>query len=139
MSSKTTIGITSCLCLLLLLAYACQNDSSYKDEYILLLEEKISKNTENSNLEENVHILSRAEVLLQVDGIIDFACDDRSKLIERKVMQNNRSDWFVLLTLRTDSIDSFGFDIERTLLLNGKVENGIFQILELNKLIEACE
>ena len=123
---------------LILLAYGCQTDRTYSDEYIQLLEERI--NTISSTQEEEPSdVLSQQEILQQVEEVIDFACGSEKLVQDIRVRQNAVNEWSVLVELQTDSIDQYGFLVSTRVLLEGEVNQGILEIANVNNLINACK
>ena len=123
---------------LILLAYGCQTDRTYRDEYIQLLEERI--NTISSTQEEEPSdVLSQQEILQQVEEVIDFACGSEKLVQDIRVRQNAVNEWSVLVELQTDSIDQYGFLVSTRVLLEGEVNQGILEIANVNNLINACK
>lgn len=123
---------------LILLAYGCQTDRTYRDEYIQLLEERI--NTLSPLPEEaSSDDLSQQEILDQVEEVIDFACGSEKLVKDIRVRQNAINEWSVLVELETDSIDPYGFLVSTRVLLEGEVNQGILEIANVNNLIDACK
>lgn len=122
---------------LILLAYGCQTDRTYRDEYIQLLEERI--NSISPALEEAPSdLLSQQEIMEQVEEVIDFACGSENLVKDIRVRQNALNEWSILVELQTDSIDSYGFLVSTRVLLEGEVNRGILEIANVSNLINAC-
>jgi hypothetical protein len=122
---------------LILLAYGCQTDRTYRDEYIQLLEERI--NSISPALEEAPSdLLSQQEIMEQVEEVIDFACGSENLVKDIRVRQNALNEWSILVELQTDSIDPYGFLVSTRVLLEGEVNRGILEIANVSNLINAC-
>ena len=122
---------------LILLAYGCQTDRTYRDEYIQLLEERI--NSISPALEEAPSdLLSHQEIMEQVEEVIDFACGSENLVKDIRVRQNALNEWSILVELQTDSIDPYGFLVSTRVLLEGEVNRGILEIANVSNLINAC-
>jgi len=122
---------------LILLAYGCQTDRTYRDEYIQLLEERI--NSISPALEEAPSdVLSQQEIMEQVEEVIDFACGSENLVKDIRVRQNALNEWSILVELQTDSIDPYGFLVSTRVLLEGEVNRGILEIANVSNLINAC-
>jgi citrate lyase beta subunit len=123
---------------LILLAYGCQTDRTYRDEYIQLLEERI--NSISPALEEAPSdLLSQQEIMEQVEEVIDFACGSENLVKDIRVRQNALNEWSILVELQTDSIDPYGFLVSTRVLLEGEVNRGILEITNVSNLINACK
>ena len=123
---------------LILLAYGCQTDRTYRDEYIQLLEERI--NSISPALEEAPSdVLSQQEIMEQVEEVIDFACGSENLVKDIRVRQNALNEWSILVELQTDSIDPYGFLVSTRVLLEGEVNRGILEITNVSNLINACK
>ena len=122
---------------LILLAYGCQTDRTYRDENIQLLEERI--NSISPALEEAPSdVLSQQEIMEQVEEVIDFACGSENLVKDIRVRQNALNEWSILVELQTDSIDPYGFLVSTRVLLEGEVNRGILEIANVSNLINAC-
>tara|TARA_Y100000385_G_scaffold122170_1_gene126967 strand:+ start:284 stop:700 length:417 start_codon:yes stop_codon:yes gene_type:complete len=138
MTTRLIVGMLGIFVTLILLAYGCQTDRTYRDEYIQLLEERI--NTISSTQEEEPSdVLSQQEILQQVEEVIDFACGSEKLVQDIRVRQNAVNEWSVLVELQTDSIDQYGFLVSTRVLLEGEVNQGILEIANVNNLINACK
>ena len=138
MTTRLIVGMLGIFVTLILLAYGCQTDRTYRDEYIQLLEERI--NTLSPLPEEaSSDILSQQEILEQVEEVIDFACGSEKLVKDIRVRQNAVNEWSVLVELETDSIDPYGFLVSTRVLLEGEVNQGILEIAHVNNLIDACK
>lgn len=138
MTTRLIVGMLGIFVTLILLAYGCQTDRTYRDEYIQLLEERI--NTLSPLPEEaSSDLLSQQEILEQVEEVIDFACGSEKLVKDIRVRQNAVNEWSVLVELETDSIDPYGFMVSTRVLLEGEVNQGILEIANVNNLIDACK
>ena len=123
---------------LILLAYGCQTDRTYRDEYIQLLEERINSISPAPE-EAPSDLLSQQEIMEQVEEVIDFACGSENLVKDIRVRQNALNEWSILVELQTDSIDPYGFLISTRVLLEGEVNRGILEIANVSNLINACK
>jgi len=123
---------------LILLAYGCQTDRTYRDEYIQLLEERINSISPAPE-EAPSDLLSQQEIMEQVEEVIDFACGSENLVKDIRVRQNALNEWSILVELQTDSIDSYGFLVSTRVLLEGEVNRGILEITNVSNLINACK
>lgn len=137
MTTRLIVGMLGIFATLILLAYGCQTDRTYRDEYIQLLEERI--NSISPALEEAPSdLLSQQEIMEQVEEVIDFACGSENLVKDIRVRQNALNEWSILVELQTDSIDSYGFLVSTRVLLEGEVNRGILEIANVSNLINAC-
>ena len=123
---------------LILLAYGCQSDRTYRDEYIQLLEERINSISPAPE-EAPSDLLSQQEIMEQVEEVIDFACGSENLVKDIRVRQNALNEWSILVELQTDSIDPYGFLVSTRVLLEGEVNRGILEITNVSNLINACK
>jgi hypothetical protein len=123
---------------LILLAYGCQTDRTYRDEYIQLLEERINSISPAPE-EAPSDLLSQQEIMEQVEEVIDFACGSENLVKDIRVRQNALNEWSILVELQTDSIDPYGFLVSTRVLLEGEVKRGILEITNVSNLINACK
>jgi len=123
---------------LILLAYGCQTDRTYRDEYIQLLEERINSISPAPE-EAPSDLLSQQEIMEQVEEVIDFACGSENLVKDIRVRQNALNEWSILVELQTDSIDPYGFLVSTRVLLEGDVNRGILEITNVSNLINACK
>ena len=123
---------------LILLAYGCQADRTYRDEYIQLLEERINSISPAPE-EAPSDLLSQQEIMEQVEEVIDFACGSENLVKDIRVRQNALNEWSILVELQTDSIDPYGFLVSTRVLLEGEVNRGILEIANVSNLINACK
>lgn len=123
---------------LILLAYGCQTDRTYRDEYIQLLEERINSISPAPE-EAPTDLLSQQEIMEQVEEVIDFACGSENLVKDIRVRQNALNEWSILVELQTDSIDPYGFLVSTRVLLEGEVNRGILEITNVSNLINACK
>tara|TARA_B110000503_G_scaffold85096_1_gene129434 strand:+ start:1113 stop:1529 length:417 start_codon:yes stop_codon:yes gene_type:complete len=137
MTTRYTIGTLGVFVSLLMLAYGCQSDRSYRDEYIELLEERIDIILDSPEKSGEIQ-LTQKDVLNQVVDAIDFACGSDKTIRDIRVRKNAPTSWSVLVELNTDSIDDYGFPVTTKILLEGEENLGILEISNINNLIEAC-
>ena len=123
---------------LILLAYGCQTDRTYRDEYIQLLEERVNSISPAPE-EAPSDLLSQQEIMEQVEEVIDFACGSENLVKDIRVRQNALNEWSILVELQTDSIDPYGFLVSTRVLLEGEVNRGILEITNVSNLINACK
>ena len=138
MTTRLIVGMLGIFVTLILLAYGCRADRSYRDEYIQLLEDRINAMTPALE-DEPSNLLSQQDILKQVEEVIDFACGSEKLITDIRVRQNAVNEWSVLVELQTDSIDPYGFLVSERILLEGAVDQGILEIANLNNLIKACK
>lgn len=138
MTTRLIVGMLGIFVTLILLAYGCRADRTYRDEYIQLLEDRINAMTPAPE-DESSNLLSQQDILKQVEEVIDFACGSEKLVTDIRVRQNAVNEWSVLVELQTDSIDPYGFLVSERILLEGAVDQGILEIANLNNLIKACK
>ncbi len=139
MNTRLLIGTLGIFTSLILLAYGCSADRSYRDEYIQLLEEKLSnQSTAPEAIEEK--LIDEDDVRAQVIDVLNFACGSSSSIQDIRVRQSSKEDWSVIVVLETDSIDKFGFNVQKKIYLEGSAEaGGIIEFENLDKLLSECE
>lgn len=138
MTTRLIVGMLGIFATLILLAYGCQTDRTYRDEYIQLLEERINSISPAPE-EAPSDLLSQQEIMEQVEEVIDFACGSENLVKDIRVRQNALNEWSILVELQTDSIDSYGFLVSTRVLLEGEVNRGILEITNVSNLINACK
>ena len=137
MTTRLIVGMLGIFATLILLAYGCQTDRTYRDEYIQLLEERINSISPAPE-EAPSDLLSQQEIMEQVEEVIDFACGSENLVKDIRVRQNALNEWSILVELQTDSIDPYGFLVSTRVLLEGEVNRGILEIANVSNLINAC-
>jgi|SaaInl85LU_5_DNA_1037374.scaffolds.fasta_scaffold03011_8 hypothetical protein len=138
MTTRLIVGMIGIFATLILLAYGCQTDRTYRDEYIQLLEERINSISPAPE-EAPSDLLSQQEIMEQVEEVIDFACGSENLVKDIRVRQNALNEWSILVELQTDSIDPYGFLVSTRVLLEGEVNRGILEIANVSNLINACK
>ena len=138
MTTRLIVGMLGIFATLILLAYGCQSDRTYRDEYIQLLEERINSISPAPE-EAPSDLLSQQEIMEQVEEVIDFACGSENLVKDIRVRQNALNEWSILVELQTDSIDPYGFLVSTRVLLEGEVNRGILEIANVSNLINACK
>ncbi|MDA9946039.1 MAG: hypothetical protein P8H60_02875 [Schleiferiaceae bacterium] len=138
MTTRLIVGMLGIFATLILLAYGCQTDRTYRDEYIQLLEERINSISPAPE-EAPSDLLSQQEIMEQVEEVIDFACGSENLVKDIRVRQNALNEWSILVELQTDSIDPYGFLVSTRVLLEGEVNRGILEIANVSNLINACK
>jgi len=138
MTTRLIVGMIGIFATLILLAYGCQTDRTYRDEYIQLLEERINSISPAPE-EAPSDLLSQQEIMEQVEEVIDFACGSENLVKDIRVRQNALNEWSILVELQTDSIDPYGFLVSTRVLLEGEVNRGILEITNVSNLINACK
>ncbi|MDA8816885.1 hypothetical protein N9O59_02785 [Schleiferiaceae bacterium] len=138
MTTRLIVGMLGIFATLILLAYGCQTDRTYRDEYIQLLEERINSISPAPE-EAPSDLLSQQEIMEQVEEVIDFACGSENLVKDIRVRQNALNEWSILVELQTDSIDPYGFLVSTRVLLEGEVNRGILEITNVSNLINACK
>jgi hypothetical protein len=138
MTTRLIVGMFGIFATLILLAYGCQTDRTYRDEYIQLLEERINSISPAPE-EAPSDLLSQQEIMEQVEEVIDFACGSENLVKDIRVRQNALNEWSILVELQTDSIDPYGFLVSTRVLLEGEVNRGILEIANVSNLINACK
>ena len=138
MTTRLIVGMLGIFATLILLAYGCQTDRTYRDEYIQLLEERINSISPAPE-EAPSDLLSQQEIMEQVEEVIDFACGSENLVKDIRVRQNALNELSILVELQTDSIDPYGFLVSTRVLLEGEVNRGILEIANVSNLINACK
>jgi len=138
MTTRLIVGMLGIFATLILLAYGCQTDRTYRDEYIQLLEERVNSISPAPE-EAPSDLLSQQEIMEQVEEVIDFACGSENLVKDIRVRQNALNEWSILVELQTDSIDPYGFLVSTRVLLEGEVNRGILEITNVSNLINACK
>jgi len=139
MNTRLLLGTLGIFITFIILAYGCSSDRTYRDEYIQLLEEKLSNHSSSHEIIEEKEI-DEDDVRAQVIDVLNFACGTSSSIKDIRVRQSSLDNWSVIVVLETDSIDNFGFNVQRRIFLEGSVvDGGIVEFENINKLLLECE
>ncbi|MEY2970832.1 MAG: hypothetical protein RLZZ599_1205 [Bacteroidota bacterium] len=138
MNTRLLLGTLGIFTTLILLAYSCSSDRSYRDEYIQLLEEKLANQSLPESLEVSTE-LTEEDVRIQTLDLLSFACGSSSQISDVRVRKSAQDKWSVLVVLSSDSIDQYGFEVYDKIFLTGVVNGDILEFKNLEELIEICE
>lgn len=136
MQVKSFLQLTTLVLFVAAVVMSLGNRQNYRDDYIRLLEDRLS--TDNVDVTLLDEPLDAYEIQRQLREIIDFACQDFSTVKSIKSRKNSPDEWAVMITLDTDSIDAFGEIYEQRIYLTAIDNQGIVEVLDMNKLIELC-
>lgn len=136
MQVKSFLQLTTLVLFVAAVVMSLGNRQNYRDDYIRLLEDRLS--TDNVDVTLLYEPLDAYEIQRQLREIIDFACQDFSTVKSIKSRKNSPDEWAVMITLDTDSIDVFGEIYEQRIYLTAIDNQGIVEVLDMNKLIELC-
>jgi hypothetical protein len=136
MQVKSFLQLTTLVLFVAAVVMSLGNRQNYRDDYIRLLEDRLS--TDNVDVTLLYEPLDAYEIQRQLREIIDFACQDFSTVKSIKSRKNSPDEWAVMITLDTDSIDAFGEIYEQRIYLTAIDNQGIVEVLDMNKLIELC-
>jgi len=123
---------------LIVLTYGCSADRSYRDEYIQLLEEKLSNQT-LPEVQEISDELSEDDVRMQAMDLLAFACGNTPMVSEVRVRKSSQEQWSVIVVIATDSIDPYGFEVYDKVYLSGTINGDVIDFKNVEALISRCE
>lgn len=138
MNTRILIATLGIFVTLTVLTYGCSADRSYRDEYIQLLEEKLSNQT-LSEFEEISDELSEDDVRMQAMDLLAFACGNTSMVSEVRVRKSSKEHWSVIVVIATDSIDPYGFEVYEKIYLSGILNGDVLDFKNVEALIARCE
>jgi hypothetical protein len=138
MNTRILIATLGIFVTLIVLTYGCSADRSYRDEYIQLLEEKLSNQT-LPEVQEISDELSEDDVRLQAMDLLAFACGNTPMVSEVRVRKSSKEQWSVIVVIATDSIDPYGFEVYEKIYLSGILNGDVLDFKNVEALIARCE
>jgi len=139
MNARIFIATLGIFITLIVLTYGCSADRSYRDEYINLLEEKLSNQSPIPAEATIVEELSEEEVRTQTLDLLSFACGNTPSVSDVRVRKSAKDQWSVIVVIATDSIDPYGFEVYEKVFLSGTANGDIIEFKNVEALIERCE
>jgi hypothetical protein len=139
MNARIFIATLGIFITLIVLTYGCSADRSYRDEYINLLEEKLSNQSPVPAEATIVEELSDEEVRTQTFDLLSFACGNTPSVYDVRVRKSAKDQWSVIVVIATDSIDPYGFEVYDKVFLSGTANGDIIEFKNVEALIERCE
>lgn len=138
MNTRILIATLGIFVTLIVLTYGCSADRSYRDEYIQLLEEKLS-NQALPEVQEISNELSEDDVRMQAMDLLAFACGNTPMVSEVRVRKSSKEQWSVIVVIATDSIDPYGFEVYEKIYLSGTLNGDVLDFKNVEALIARCE
>ena len=138
MNTRILIATLGIFVKLIVLTYGCSADRSYRDEYIQLLEEKLS-NQALPEVQEISNELSEDDVRMQAMDLLAFACGNTPMVSEVRVRKSSKEQWSVIVVIATDSIDPYGFEVYEKIYLSGSLNGDVLDFKNVEALIARCE
>jgi hypothetical protein len=138
MNTRILIATLGIFVTLIVLTYGCSADRSYRDEYIQLLEEKLS-NQALPEVQEISNELSEDDVRMQAMDLLAFACGNTPMVSEVRVRKSSKEQWSVIVVIATDSIDPYGFEVYEKIYLSGSLNGDVLDFKNVEALIARCE
>ena len=138
MNTRILIATLGIFVTLIVLTYGCSADRSYRDEYIQLLEEKLSNQT-LPEVQEITDELSEDDVRMQAMDLLAFACGNTPMVSEVRVRKSSQEQWSVIVVIATDSIDPYGFEVYEKIYLSGILNGDVLDFKNVEALIARCE
>lgn len=138
MNTRILIATLGIFVTLIVLTYGCSADRSYRDEYIQLLEEKLS-NQALPEVQEISNELSEDDVRMQAMDLLAFACGNTPMVSEVRVRKSSKEQWSVIVVIATDSIDPYGFEVYEKIYLSGILNGDVLDFKNVEALIARCE
>jgi len=138
MNTRLLLGTLGIFITFIILAYGCSSDRTYRDEYIQLLEEKLSNQTSHA-IQEVSYELSEDDVRLQALDLLSFACGNTPMVSEVRVRKSSQDQWSVIVVIATDSIDLYGFEVYEKVYLTGSLNGDVIDFKNVEALIARCE
>ena len=138
MNTRILIATLGIFVTLIVLTYGCSADRSYRDEYIQLLEEKLS-NQALPEVQEISNELSEDDVRMQAMDLLAFACGNTPMVSEVRVRKSTKEQWSVIVVIATDSIDPYGFEVYEKIYLSGTLNGDVLDFKNVEALIARCE
>ena len=138
MNTRILIATLGIFVTLIVLTYGCSADRSYRDEYIQLLEEKLSNQT-LPEVQEITDELSEDDVRMQAMDLLAFACGNTPMVSEVRVRKSSKEQWSVIVVIATDSIDPYGFEVYEKIYLSGILNGDVLDFKNVEALIARCE
>jgi hypothetical protein len=121
---------------------SCRND--YKDKYIHLLEEHVNSLNQqpvaSEPEEESVFApLLVEDVQREAMDYFHFLCGDDSNLLDYRVRLAGEGKWIIIYRIKTQEIDEFGFNIERSIAITGFEWNGQLRFDDATLKLKLCD
>lgn len=121
---------------------SCRND--YKDKYIHLLEEHVNslnqQPVDSEPEEESVFApLLVEDVQREAMDYFHFLCGDDSNLLDYRVRLAGDGKWIIIYRIKTQEIDEFGFNIERSIAITGFEWNGQLRFDDATLKLKLCD
>ena len=138
MNTRILIATLGIFVTLIVLTYGCSADRSYRDEYIQLLEDKLSNQT-LPEVQEISDDLSEDDVRMQAMDLLAFACGNTPMVSEVRVRKSSKEQWSVIVVIATDSIDPYGFEVYEKIYLSGILNGDVLDFKNVEALIARCE
>lgn len=138
MNTRILIATLGIFVTLIVLTYGCSADRSYRDEYIQLLEEKLSDQA-LPEVQESADELSEDDVRMQAMDLLAFACGNTPMVSEVRVRKSSKEQWSVIVVIATDSIDPYGFEVYEKIYLSGILNGDVLDFKNVEALIARCE
>lgn len=138
MNTRILIATLGIFVTLIVLTYGCSADRSYRDEYIQLLEEKLSDQA-LPEVQESADELSEDDVRMQAMDLLAFACGNTPMVSEVRVRKSSKEQWSVIMVIATDSIDPYGFEVYENIYLSGILNGDVLDFKNVEALIARCE
>lgn len=138
MNTRILIATLGIFVTLIVLTYGCSADRSYRDEYIQLLEDKLSNQT-LPEVQEISDDLSEDDVRMQAMDLLAFACGNTPMVSEVRVRKSSKEQWSVIVVIATDSIDPYGFEVYEKIYLSGTLNGDVLDFKNVEALIARCE
>jgi|GEM_PF-1412123 len=138
MNTRILIASLGIFVTLIVLTYGCSADRSYRDEYIQLLEEKLS-NQSAPAIEEGSDAITEDEVRTQALDLLAFACGNTPMISEVRVRKSAQHQWSVIMVIATDSIDPYGYEVYEKVFLSGILNGDVIDFQNVEALIALCE
>jgi len=121
---------------------SCRND--YKDKYIHLLEEHVNSLNQvpvtSEPEEESVFTpLLVEDVQREAMDYFHFLCGDDSNLLDYRVRLAGEGKWIIIYRIKTQEIDEFGFNVERSVAITGFEWNGQLRFDDSTLKLKLCD
>lgn len=110
----------SCLLLTILaiLMSSCGEDVTYRQKYMELLENHLvelqKQSDDQSNVIDEIPAIDRESVLRQSEEFYLFLCGDLENLLDLRVTEKSKNQWYILFKIKTPELDEYGFNIEKS-------------------------
>lgn len=120
LQNQYQMSIKCCLftVIIAILTSSCGEDATYRQKYIELLENHVVELHKSSDdqgmVTEDSPTIDRESVMRQSEEFYVFLCGDLENLLDLRVSEKSKNQWYILYKIKTPELDEYGFNIEKS-------------------------